>query len=832
MKRLLLLFAIPALAIAGVVLWRADSPKVGRQPDGSFVVATGQRILPGTIAFDGRPIDIAMHPSGDFFAVLNQSTVFLSGRSAVLEGSSAKLAAGASFRGLVWNPSGTRLYASLSNGQVQVFALKGRTLAAAGAIELTSDPKKNPVPGGMAITRDGRRLYIACASKGVVAEVDTVSLKVLREVRVQQIPFEPKLTGDERTLVVSNWGGRTPETSDKDDEQEESGGVRVLVDRRGVASTGSVSIVNLNTGKATNVVTQRHPTGIAIRGNSAYVANAGDDSISEIDLAKSRVVRTIVITWGSKRLFGSMPTALTVSGDALYAADGGDNAVAKIDISTGKVVAFFAAGFFPTGIALSTDGRTAFVVNAKGNGSVRRTAQGKPGNAHDFQGTVSVIDLRADPLEATAVVARLNNWARGIVPIKPNLAVYSGAIQNVLYIIKENRTYDEMFGDLPQGDGDPSLAGLGAEVTPNHRALATTFTLFDNAYVSGTNSAEGHQWATQGLANDYIERFYAGYSRSYPYDGGDPMAYSSGGFIWDAAARKRKTIRVYGEFAKEELATHTPKPKTWLEAWEDRKSGRNSIKVRAATTVRGLKPYLNPEVTCWPLIMSDQWRADKFIAEYQAFSKADRVPNLMILTLPSDHTEGTTPGFPKPRSMVADNDLALGRVVEAISNSPQWKQTAIFVMEDDAQAGPDHVDGHRTVCLVISPNTKRGFVDSTLYTQISILRSIELMLGLDPMNRFDAVATPFAACFTDTPDFTPYTAKPNRVPLDDMNPPLSKLSGDELFWAKKSASLDWSDVDTADWYWLNRIVWFSLHGARPYPGDSGELYSRASSPSR
>jgi phospholipase C len=189
----------------------------------------------------------------------------------------------------------------------------------------------------------------------------------------------------------------------------------------------------------------------------------------------------------------------------------------------------------------------------------------------------------------------------------------------------------------------------------------------------------------------------------------------------------------------------------------------------------------------------------------------------MILTLPADHTEGMNPGFPTPRAMVADNDLALGRVVEAVTNSPQWKETAIFVMEDDAQAGPDHVDGHRTVCLAISPYTRRGYLDSSMYTQVSVLRSIELMLGLDPMTKFDATAIPFTACFTDTPDTTPYRSVPNRIPLDEMNRPLRALKGKELYWAKQSMSLDWSGVDTAEWNVLNRVVWFSVHGDKPYP---------------
>lgn len=359
---------------------------------------------------------------------------------------------------------------------------------------------------------------------------------------------------------------------------------------------------------------------------------------------------------------------------------------------------------------------------------------------------------------------------------------------------------------------------MGEEVTPNHHALARQFTLFDNAYCSGTNSAEGHQWALEGLANDYIERFYGNYSRSYPYDGGDAMAYSAGGFIWDAAKKKRKTVRIFGEFCQQGLATMEPRPKNWLEAWQDRQSGANRIEVHAHSTVASVRADVDPNIICWPLLMSDQWRADKFIDHYERLSRENRVPNLMILTLPCDHTEGMNPGYPRPRSMVADNDLALGRVVEAVSKSKQWKETCIFVMEDDAQGGPDHVEGHRTVCLAISPYTRRGFVDLTFYTQISLLRSIELMLGLDPMTRFDAQTPPFSACFSDRADMTPYKAVPNRIRLDDINPGPRGLYGQARYWTEKSMALDWSGLDRADWETLNRVVWFSVNGEKAYPG--------------
>lgn len=805
----LLAFLLAALALAaGSII----ATRLGKQADGTFLVATGQRIPAGTIAFDGRPIDIALRPGGAMCAVLNQKEVFLVSNSSVLEESRVKLPSGCSFHGIVWSPDGTRLYASLSSGQVQKLRVNGNKLEPDGLIQLAAPgSKRNPVPGGMAITQDGKRLFVACANLSTVLEVD-LGTGSTKELPVQQIPFEVKLTADDRTLVVSNWGGRKPGPKE---EQADSDDVPVSVDERGVARSGTISIVDLASRRRQDVAVGIRPSGMTIKGGSVFVANGGSDTISEVDLRTATVRRTLSVRWNGKQLYGSMPTDLASSDNYLYSCNAGDNAVARIDLRTGKTDGFLPAGFFPVGIALAPNGKQAWVVNSKGNGSVRLTLQGKAGNAHNFQGTVSVIDLGQNIKASTALVAANNSW--NPAPI-PNLAIYGGKIKHVLYIIKENRTYDEVFGDMPQGDGDPSLAGLNRAVTPNHHALAEEFTLFDNAYVSGTNSAEGHQWAMEGLANDYIERFYGGYSRSYPYDGGDPMAYSNGGFLWDAAIKKNKSIRIYGEFATESKIKITPMPKSWMEAWEDRKNGTGKIKVSAGTTVASLRPYLHPRVINWPLLLSDQWRADEFISEYQQFSRADKVPNLMVLTLPSDHTAGTSPAYPTPRSMVADNDLALGRVVEAVSKSPQWRDTAIFVMEDDAQAGPDHVDGHRTVCLVISPYTKRGFVDSTLYTQISVVRSIRLMLGLDPMAKFDAVAQPFAACFTNTPDLRPYTARPNTTPIGEMNPKLESLQGDKLFWAKKSLSLDWSGVDTADWYWLNRIVWHSLHGSNvAYP---------------
>jgi hypothetical protein len=512
-----------------------------------------------------------------------------------------------------------------------------------------------------------------------------------------------------------------------------------------------------------------------------------------------------------------MPCALAVNSSTLYVCNGGDNALCEVDLNTDKVRGFRPAGYWPIGVALSQDGKVAYVVNTKGNGSTRATVNGKPGNAHEFQGTVSVVDLAADLPAATQRVAADNGWNRDRKALKPDLAVYTGAIEHVLYIIKENRTYDQVLGDLPQGNGDPKLCDLGRKVTPNAHALVEQFTLFDNAYVTGTNSADGHAWCTQSIANDYLEHFYTGY-RTYPDDADCGMAVSEAGFLWDAALKKGKTLRDYGEAADDELAVFTPTVKSWLEVWKDRESGRHRINTQVNTRINALRPYLHPNVVYWPLLQSDQERADLFIGEYKRYSREDRVPNLMILTLPCDHTEGRDPNYPKPQSMVADNDLALGRVVEAVSHSPQWKHTCIFVIEDDAQSGYDHVDGHRTVFMAFSPFVKRKFVDHSMYNTCSMLRSIELMLGIDPMNRFDALTPPLAACFQETPDYTPYTVHANQIALDDMNPPAATQTGKDLYWTKRSLALDWSAPDRADPATLNHILWHTMHGVNtPYP---------------
>jgi DNA-binding beta-propeller fold protein YncE len=810
---------IGSLLLLSGVCWggyQQAQRRLGKQPDGSFVVSTGQRVVAGSIAFDGRPTDIALHPSEEVFAVLNQSNVFLATPMGIVPNSKMIIPGAAGFHGLLWSPHGKTLYASLDNGIVQSFRYENRTLTLAEKISLNPEgEKENPRPGGMAITRDGRTLFVVTMDRNSVTEIETATLRRVREYPVGILPFEVRLSEDEKTLVVSNWGGRP--VKDDDDDFAASGNTMIVVNEHGSAATGSISIINRSSGEKESVAVGEHPTGMVLQGDTIYVANAASDSISLVSLSQHKLLKTLPLKWGKMNLFGSMPCAMALFGKTLYVLNMGDNAIAEIDLQREAVRGFRPVGFAPIGIALSSDGKTAYVVNTKGNGSTRQTTKGLKGKTHDFQGTVSIVDLQSDLKQATQEVAANNHWQRDRSALNPPLAVYQGAIKHVLYIIKENRTYDQVFGDMPQGNGDPNLCDLGRTITPNHHALAEQFTLFDNAYTSGTNSADGHAWSTQALANDYLEHFYTGY-RTYPDDGDCAMALSASGQIWEKAIQKGKTFRNYGEYCDNDLAVFTPNVKSWLEVWKDRQSGKRRIATSVNTRVANLRPYVHPNVVYWPLLQSDQQRADYFIGEYKKFSREGRVPNFMILTLPCDHTEGRDPNYPKPQSMVADNDLALGRVVEAISHSPEWKNTCIFVIEDDSQSGYDHVDGHRTVYMAISPYTRRKFVSHEMNTTVSMLRSIEKMLGLDPMNRFDALTPPITECFSNTPDYTPYSAVPNRIRLDDMNPPLSQQSERERYWTRRSLALDWRGPDRADPDTLNRVIWHTLHGVNtPYP---------------
>jgi hypothetical protein len=369
---------------------------------------------------------------------------------------------------------------------------------------------------------------------------------------------------------------------------------------------------------------------------------------------------------------------------------------------------------------------------------------------------------------------------------------------------------------MKQGNGDPSLCMFCGDVTPNHHALTEQFVLFDNFYVNGQLSADGHQWTDEGIATDYLEKNMGGFSRSYPSDGTDPLAYSPAGFIWDALLRKGLTFRNYGEFVESDLITE-PKNATWRDFYSDYLSGTRKNKFQQRIFVSALRENTSPDYPPFGLIIPDVYRAQRFLEEFRQFEAADNLPNLILLQLGNDHTSGLDPGMPSPRASVADNDLALGMIVEAVSHSKYWRDTVIFVVEDDAQDGLDHVDGRRSLAFAISAYTRRRTTDSSFYNQNSVLRSIESIFHLAPLTMFDVYANTMAPAFSATPDIVPYTVQPNRIPLDEMNPELKSLQGSSRKFAEVSMAMDFSAPDRINEEQLNQVLWFATHGLKHRP---------------
>ena len=370
-------------------------------------------------------------------------------------------------------------------------------------------------------------------------------------------------------------------------------------------------------------------------------------------------------------------------------------------------------------------------------------------------------------------------------------------IKHVIYIIKENRTYDQLFGDMKKGNGDPSLVMFGENVTPNHHKLASEFVLLDNLYCNGQVSRDGHPWSTMAYNTDYVGRdWHLTYSQRKGVDDDDEGNLSKGpsGYLWDACARHNLTYRSYGEYG----------------ARVSQQDGTFKMEARVPGLVGHMAPkYGVPQVQ--GRRQRDTDNVEVFLKEFREFEKNDSLPRFIVMSLGEDHTTGTAPGTFTPQACVASNDLALGRLVDAVTHSKYWPKTAIFIIEDDAQNGPDHVDAHRTAGLVVSPYTKRHYLDSTQYSTVSMIRTIELILGLPPLSQYDAAARPMFASFTETPELTPFVHVPAQVALDTVNPKSA-------YGANRSAKMDFSEYDKVDDFELNEILWRAIKGKKgPLP---------------
>ena len=818
-RRLLMIAALAALG--GYAVLRVV--KIGRQSDGAYLLPTGQYITPTGehIEVNDRPLGMTLSPDGGTLAVVTGSN-FNPRALHLIDARQRKLAQtvpiGDSFAGVAFSPDGKTLY--VGGGQNHDIKIFRRSDTGSFAPE-ASIGIAGSAPSGIALSSDGKTLVAALNLKHAVAIVDTASRSV-GQVAVSNYPYTVVLSSDGKHAYVSNWGGRRPRPEDKVDPT-----FPIVVDpRTGIPSSGTISIVDIAARRVVREIeVGLHPCGMVLHGgtNRLYVANANSDSVTVLDTHTNNVLGSVNVRPFANAPIGSSPNALAITkdGKTLYVANAANNAVAVVDVSqpSGQVRGFIPAGWYPTAVTLSADQRSVFIASGYGFGSNAPAANGSSGRSYkDRKGVVSIASVpQVDQLRRmSGEVARNNHsnqpWttkpASPANPVPMNLSETS-PIEHVFYVIKENRTYDQVFGDLAQGNGDASLVHFGREVTPNHHALVEQFVLLDNFYAPGDQSALGHRWCTQGYASDWLHKY--GNARNDT----NPMLYAPSDFLWDNAKAHGVSVRSYGERGQVKL---TPANATWTDVYRDWKEKTGRIQMAATTPILGLRDVYSPTYPGFSMTIPDQVRVDKFLVDFQKFEQDGSLPRLTILLLPTDHTDGTAPGFPTPRAMVADNDLALGRLVEVISKSRYWSKSVIFVVEDDAQNGLDHVDGHRTVALVIGPHVRRKVVDSTFYTTINMYRTIEQILGLPPSNQFDLAAEPMFSVFTTKPDNAAYQALPNRIPLDEMNPSMKALRGLERELAIASSAMDFDEPDAAPEDELNRAIWHSVMGfAKPYP---------------
>ena len=746
-----------------------------------------------------------------------------------------------------WLTEGCRVIESILADPASGKAIVGTSLRKARlssvtetGLQLLVSDMGNFQPGAPAMANNV--LVVPLVYENKLAVVDLLSGSITKQVGVGIAPFAAVIDRKGSVAYVSNLGGRPPKPNELYASPMQKRQERVVVDTRGVASTGSVTRVDLASGEATaTIAVGLHPTALAWDESRQrlYVANGNSESVSVIDTRRNQIVHTIPVQPFSESVRGIAPTALQVSSDGktLFVACGGINAVAVINTADGVVKGLIPTGWYPNGLAIDPAGEYLAISSLLGAGSGWRDAP-KQRYVHSYRGSVSVVTMpdAAQLASYTTAVAENNRLrlagspgsesrvaARNAPPSAiPERSGEPSLIEHVVFIIKENRTYDQVLGDVNKGNGDPSLVMFGEDVTPNQHRLAEQFVLFDNFYATGGNSADGHQWLTQANETEYC--LWPGYQgRSYPFDGDDPMAYSSGGFLWDYALAIGRSVRVYGEYAGR-LEHPAGQRLALLQKWKEEGDFTKSWSIRAP--IEPLNKILAANYPSYTTAIPDVVRASIFLEDLKRFEKDGNLPNLTLLQLPSNHTYATLAGTSTPKAMVADNDLAVGQIVEALTRSRFWPRMAIFIVEDDAQNGVDHVDGHRTTAFIVSPYARRGYIDSTFYSHQSMLKTIELILGLPTMSIFDLIAHDMRQSFTDKPDLKPYEAVTPKQDLFEMNPPLSALSGKARSAAADSARMNWRVPDAAPTERVNRILWGVNKGWNvPYPAPKNATFS-------
>jgi len=775
------------------------------------------------------PVNIAVHPGGKYAAVLHcgyraHEIVVLDLAARAIH---SRVPIREAFYGLAFSRDGRQLFCSGSGDEVlHIFGFADGQLVAPTSVSLR-EVKKRGIPAGLAVSADGRTIYVAnvwghTVSRIVSGEDGRREVSELLLDRHAPAPVAPRPpTTDDPSITK-----RAEALLDQTDSGDPFPYAVVLDEKRQrlyVSLWAQAEVAVIDTAAFRVIARWRveeHPNEMLLSKDGArlFVANANRNSVSVVDTATGRTRETLVATLTPDAPPGNTPNSLALSPDErrLFVANANINTVAVFELEQegpSRSMGFIPVGWYPTSVRVTPDGRSLLVANGKGvisKANPRGPLSPIAGRGVKeyigglFDGTVTFLDLP----QGGALEKQLALWSAQAFACLPetqpqvDAAALAGnpiprrigdpsPIKYCIYIVKENRTYDQVFGALEKGRGEPALCIFGEKVTPNHHALAREFVLLDNFYVESEVSADGHEWSMGAYATDFVEKNWPlsyGHNKGhnkfpYPGEGDFAIATPAGGYLWDRAKEAGVSYRSYGEFVENGKKPGDP----------------------CTTRVAALEGHFDPGFRSFDMGYPDVQRAARFISELQRLEQEGEMPRLQIVRLPNDHTSGTSPGKPTPTAQVADNDLALGQVVEAVSRSKFWAQTAIFVVEDDAQNGPDHIDAHRTVALVISPYVRRGHVDSSLYSTSSMLRTMELILGLKPMSQFDAAALPMFASFQKEPDGKPFTVRPAQVDLDARN---SKVA----WGAEESSKMDFAKEDAADDLLLNEIVWRSVRG--------------------
>ena len=802
----------------------------GPQKEGFSLLVTSQILRPwgDQASIAGRPVEGVFDSEGRWYAVLGSRGVEIFDAPTMAHRAEV-LTRATSYGGLAFRAGTHELWVCETTGS-RDDSIAIATLGANGSAERTERLgfKSHTVPAGLAFSPGGKTVYATLSASNTVAVIDADNRELLREIPVGIAPMAIAVARQTGRIYVANRGGRRPKPGETTAFTARS---EVLTEPvTGSSASGTLSVLDpRNPGSVSEYATGLAPSSIAISEDGAMlaIANAHSDSVSIFDTVRMSSVEVRIPSF-PEGTFGSQPVSVAFApgGKRLYVACAGINALGIVEQgprAAWRFVGALPAAWFPVSVAVAVDGGVR-VVAVKGTGNNATRDGGH--NTLSYEGTVSsyppaLLERHAAGLrEVRAANAPQFEPAGGVA----NLA--SLGIRHVFLIIKENRTYDQVLSDLPRGERDPRYLMYGRDVTPNQHALAEQYVLLDNFYTSSEISFDGHQWLTMAFVSDYVQRAFAASPRGYSWNMDDALTVAPTGFFWQGAPRQID-VRLMGEAtnpARWDPAASVVKDinesdlQGWEAYWKMYQEGRWREAAAARPAVPALGRLVDRSYPTSTMNITDQIRAEAFLERLRAWEENRQAPELAVITLTSDHTMGTRPGFPTPRAMVADDDFALGRMVEALSKSSFWAQTLVLVTEDDAQDGVDHVDGHRTVCFAIGPHVRRGALDSTHYTHASLLRTIQAIFRIPPRTRFLAAARPMTSIFQPRADLTPYTVLQPRISLTEMNQPLSSLRGRQREAALASLRFNPNHVDDIPTATMNRILWWEAKGySVPYP---------------